>query len=409
MLLDRFLTVDKYQDESMSPEKNFITLFNITMYILNRLDDHNNTQTRNHLTNPDNPSEILYDPYKCWSYLKKRLNEITEDKLTAVTKSLHLCCIMKSDSLLSYLDKFQNIVREYYHYSGKMPDTQAAQILIMSLPQLSETTVGLIHATVTPLSRKDVSDYLRQYEQRHDWTLSAIHEVKGVYSLTSSRNKKSNNLKCSKSVCVGPHPEKDCWYKPENFKKNEKCLARRRGNPSASYSYTSNAKTKGWKKVTHPSANSVSNSESMTFHTVFKDVTASTSAVQTDHTKWALHDTGPTNHVFKHKDMFDQSSFKEHESSSKQLKLAGGEVSLNMKGVGSVNLKAGDELVFDLKDCLWVPDLTHNLVAGGLLKAEGVKEVFNDKDPSHFALVEENLAIFNGHIGQDNLMHIQLD
>lgn len=180
MQLDKYLTVDKYVDKSLASEKNEITSLNITTFILNRLDDHNNTQVRNHLTNPDDPSEILYDPYKCWIYLKTRHNEITGDKLTAVTKALHACKILKSDTLTSYLDKFENIVREYYYYRGQMPDTQTARMLILSIPSRSETNVELIHATVKPLTQKGVSNYLRQYEQRHDWTSSAIREVKGV-------------------------------------------------------------------------------------------------------------------------------------------------------------------------------------------------------------------------------------
>lgn len=223
--LDKFLTVKEYKDPLLLSEKNVITSFNITTYILNRLNDHNNMQARNHLTDPEDPSEILYDPFKCWSYLKQRHNEITEDKLTAVTKALHACKILKSDTLSSYLDKFENLVREYYYYRGQMPDTQTARMLIMSLPALSETTVELIHATVKPLTRKGVSDYLRQYEQRHEWTSSAIREVNGVSASSSGGSKKTSNVRCSELVCVGPHPERECWSKPENFDKREKFLS----------------------------------------------------------------------------------------------------------------------------------------------------------------------------------------
>lgn len=106
MGLIKFLKVDNYVDPDLSEAMNEVTSFNITTFISNRLDDHNNTQTRNHLTDPNDPSEIIYDPFKCWSFLQLRHNEITEDKLTAVTKALHDCKILKSDTLSSYLDKF---------------------------------------------------------------------------------------------------------------------------------------------------------------------------------------------------------------------------------------------------------------------------------------------------------------
>lgn len=246
MRLIKFLKVENYKDPSLSEETNEVTSFNITTYILNRLDAHNNTQTRNHLTDPADPSEILYDPFKCCSYLQKRHNEITEDKLTAVTRALHKCKILKSDSLSMYLDKFKNLVREYYYYCGQMPDTQTARMLIMSITSLSETTVESIYATVTPLTRKGVSDYLRLYEQRHEWSSTAIREANGVGSVNSV--KKISGSRCSETVCVGPHPEKECWSKPENREKKESFLARRK-SPNSTSSSSNKHTVRGVKKV----------------------------------------------------------------------------------------------------------------------------------------------------------------
>lgn len=62
MRLIKFIKEENYRDPSLSAEKNDITSFNITTFILNRLDAHNNTQTRNHLTDPCDPTEIVYDP-----------------------------------------------------------------------------------------------------------------------------------------------------------------------------------------------------------------------------------------------------------------------------------------------------------------------------------------------------------
>lgn len=407
MSLDKFITVKNYSDSSLSKDKNEITAFNITTYILNRLDNHNNTQARNHLTDPDDPSEILYDPFKCWTYLKLRHNEITGDKLTAVTKALLSCKILKSDTLTSYLDKFENIVWEYYYYRGQMPDSQTARMLILSIPTLPETTIELIHATVKPLTRKGVSDYLRQYEQRHEWTSSAMREVNGVSATGSSGSKKNSGPKCTEDVCVGPHPSKECWSKPENHDKRDRFIFRRRGNPSAN-STTPN-KVRGVKKVNKASTNSVTSTDVVSFHTSYEDVIATANAVQKSPDDSALHDTGATHHVFKDETLFDDSLFISQDGSSKRLKLAGGGVSLNVKGVGLVKLKAGDGTVVELKECLWVPEVARNLIAGGLLKSKGVRELFDENDPTHFSLVRGDLAVFNGYIGSDNLMHILLE
>ena len=56
MSLDNYIKIQNYSDDHLSKEKNRVTAFNITTYILNRLNDHNNTQVRNHLTNPEDPT-----------------------------------------------------------------------------------------------------------------------------------------------------------------------------------------------------------------------------------------------------------------------------------------------------------------------------------------------------------------
>lgn len=160
--------------------------------------------------------------------------------------------------------------------------------------------------------------------------------------------------------------------------------------------------------MTRPSANATSVSDVLSFHTSYEEVGGCAHATSTTSCDWALHNTGATHHVFKDRSLFDDATFKKNSGSSKRLKLAGGDVSLNVQGVGNIKLKAGDGTTFELKDCLLVPDLSRNLVAGGLLKVKGVRELFDDTDMPSFSLVKGNLALFNGYIGSDNLMHLKL-
>lgn len=213
-----------------------------------------------------------------------------------------------------------------------MTDTQSARMLIMSIPSFSETTIKLICATVWPLTRKGVSDYLRLYEQRHEWSSHAIREVNGVAAGQSQ--KKNTTTKCTETECIGPHPAGDCWSKPENFEKRDKYFARRKGQSStASGSGQSpSSNIRGVKKVIRPTVHSVSSGDPLAFHTAFKDMGGSASAVHTGHDDWALHDTGATHHVFKDPKFFKNELFKENDVSSKRLKLARGDVSLNFKG-----------------------------------------------------------------------------
>ncbi|KAG0141519.1 hypothetical protein CROQUDRAFT_25354, partial [Cronartium quercuum f. sp. fusiforme G11] len=58
--LHKFIKLAGYVDPSLLTEEIKKTSFNITTFILSRLDAAN-THTRNFFTNPKDPSELLYD------------------------------------------------------------------------------------------------------------------------------------------------------------------------------------------------------------------------------------------------------------------------------------------------------------------------------------------------------------
>lgn len=108
--LDLFITKEKHVDRNLSELENQKTRFIVTTFILNHLDGSNNLQSRNHLSDPDDPQVLIYDPHKLWTFLKNRHAKITEVKLTVVTKALYACNIQRNDSLSNYLDKFENLI-----------------------------------------------------------------------------------------------------------------------------------------------------------------------------------------------------------------------------------------------------------------------------------------------------------
>lgn len=89
--------------------------------------------------------------------------------------------------------------------------------------------------------------------------------------------------------------------------------------------------------------------------------------------------------------------------------MAGGDVSLAVDSIGKIRLKAGDGTILELSDCLYVPELRKKLIAGGTLKRKGVREIYNDSEPTYFALVKDGLALFNGVILQNGLMNVKID
>lgn len=122
-----FVSVADHMDPNLTADENEKVKFNLTVFFLNHMDADNNNRVCNLLTHPTNPDEIVYDPFVCWFELKQHHNRISEDKLEAVTKALYSCRIQKGDSLKSFVDKFENLIREFYRYKGELSDAQSAR------------------------------------------------------------------------------------------------------------------------------------------------------------------------------------------------------------------------------------------------------------------------------------------
>lgn len=412
--LHPFLTNEDYSNVSLSVQQNMKTKFIITNFTLNHLDSTHNIQARNHLSSPSDPHVLVYSPIKIWSFLKNRHAWITEVKLAAVTRALYACKIQQLESLSAYLDRYENLVREFFMYRGQLSDHQRARMLIDSISTLSGTTTELIHAQVVPLTRQGVADYLREYETRQGWTSPAMREANSADA--SSHGKHTQNKyrgRCSEDECIGPHPDKDFWAKPENARITEEYLARRQGDQKINSSSASTASTvKGRKKISPPAANLATftgDLDILSLHASYEDVTPSTAVASSTPTSsqiWVPHDTGATNDMVNNICLFDKSSLKPVSSSNKGVKLAGGGISLAVHSEVCVRLKAGDGSTFKPRYCLYIPELSKNLISGGRLRLKGVRELYDEGDNSSFSLVLNGLAIFNGYIGSNGLMNI---
>lgn len=73
-----------------------------------------------------------------------------------------------------------------------------------------------------------------------------------------------------------------------------------------------------------------------------------------------------------------------------------------------MRLRAGNDSTFELKDCLYIPELTRNLIAGGILLRKGVEIRINPNNSSCFSLVLNNVAMFNGLFLSNNLMLVEI-
>lgn len=138
-----------------------------------------------------------------------------------------------------FVDKFENLIREFYRYKGELSDAQSARQLLSAIPSLPINVVDNIHDKVEPLTRQGVAAYLVRYEDRHGWSSTAIREANRASANGVSNTQKWNQTGCTPSVCIDPHLERNCWSKPENADKKKSFLARKRGDKPENQSQSS--------------------------------------------------------------------------------------------------------------------------------------------------------------------------
>lgn len=327
-----------------------------------------------------------------------------------------------------------------------MSDTQSARLLMSAKPTVysNETLTALVYVVVVPFMRLGLITYLRQMEENLSWTTPAIQQanlchvrsVETSYNFYSNSSSSRTRRKCTATQCFGPHRPSDCFAKPGNEKRRAEWIARKeqlreqrdevRANTAQSQPTPSIV---GMRDIVgspalypsndilslHVSLNLIECEPSSTNKTLaspalFGEVpTANIANSSSGDSDWALHDTGATHHIFNDIKYFIPGALTKNDNQSKRLNLAGGSASLAVHSVGRVRLLAGDRTAFELNDCLYVPELDKHLIAGGLLKRKGVREVFSSTNANCFSLVLGTKALFNGLFSTNNLMIVKLD
>lgn len=124
--------------------------------------------------------------------------------------------------------------------------------------------------------------------------------------------------------------------------------------------------------------------------------------------KVAMIDTSASHYMMKDESLFVKGSIVNNTDRTAVLRLAGGDATLPIKGFGEyVEVNShGERIVF--KDVLYVPELTHNLLAGGRLTRLGVTTELL-KEP-HFRLVDKKKELFLGlFVRVGSLMFVNLN
>lgn len=279
----KYMKKSTYKDLNLSDAEHKKVKFIITTWLLSLMDNENARRCRVHLTTrstrADDESEdsddesdndslliMLYEPAMLWKFLRSHHQAISESSLSVIDETLHALKISTGDSIVCHMDKFDNLMLDYYMYKGKMSDIQSARLLIRTLSgRLSETTLELIYQTVKPLSRRGVSEYLKEYEARNGGFSTAATREANLLVAASSNSIQSNSrptlVKCTREKCVGIHHTPDqCFSKPANFKLRDEWLAKKEAERSGTFKPKSN-QVIGMKEILAPSASLAMGSE----------------------------------------------------------------------------------------------------------------------------------------------------
>lgn len=201
-----------YKDPNIFNAEHLKVKFILTMWMLSLMDTENMRRCRVHLTvrspnldnNPDDSDDesdddslmiMSYKPSLLWKFLKSHHQSISESSLSLIDETLHSLIISSGDSLVCHMDKFDNLLLDYYMYRGNMSDVQSARLIIKTLgARLSETTLELIYQTVKPLMSRGVSDYLKEYEARNGGFSTASTREANMSVAASSSSAQSNSI-----------------------------------------------------------------------------------------------------------------------------------------------------------------------------------------------------------------------
>lgn len=180
----------------------------ITTWMLSQMNVNNERRCRTHLTSyTGGMMDVNYDPHKMWVFVNTYHCSITGARLTVITSTLHGPKQSSTDSLTTHLDNFNLVLSEYYKFSGKISETQAACLLISTLLPEYDTMVKIIYMTVKDLTIPKVSLLLLELEvQSGGWANSAVYKISTASAQSCSPSDQPiRRAKCTRAVCIGPH------------------------------------------------------------------------------------------------------------------------------------------------------------------------------------------------------------
>lgn len=120
-----------FKDSNLTDAEHRKVKFIITTWMLGLMDVENARRSRAHLTtrssthdddtdgsNDDSDDDSIlvmsYEPALLWKFLRSHHQAFSESSLSVIDETLHVLKITSSDSIVTHMDKFDNLMLDYY-------------------------------------------------------------------------------------------------------------------------------------------------------------------------------------------------------------------------------------------------------------------------------------------------------
>lgn len=379
----------------------------ITTWMLGNMDDVNRSRFEPKITiytTEDGP-ETQDLPAKLWKAVNEHHSSRSEELKLLLERSLNLIVQPVNLPLLSHIENFQTAVTKYKTAGGQMSDEDLGRKLLISLnnryfqnaKEIAILGIKEYDKVVSELKKRldAVAMLTRTPTVPHQTTVVQHSAEASAVNNSFSRNKFSN--KCTKKRCTGiNHSPDQCFKKPGNKHLQREWIEQRvklgqwNGEPPKNLS-SSSASAMTLQEPTieelEQAFNAINPSAS---HVSLKSLSSKNSTHKSTNTE-VLIVTAASHHMFKDKNIF--SSYINTLDKEDYLDMAGGNATLKIHGRGEVKFIGPDGHIFELKNCLHIPDLKRSLIGGTILLKD---DYITTKEGSNFTISKDGKCAFTG-------------
>lgn len=417
---------DDYIRSDVCPEGMGGDLFKVikkslVSWLLCSMDENEARRFKAKITSVNEEGEpiTIYQPARLWKEVRKHYLSKSESVKLACEIALDNLKQLPGQDLIQHIEAFDHKVNELISQDGAISEISKSHKLVKSLN-------NTWHRKGMDFLDNNITDYQEMCHKLRASYETAIlmrgpqtsrYESRDTATITS---KARLRMKCTPSRCFGGdhHTPENCFRRPGN----EGMRARWEEELKRSGKWRSSLQPRGSERGQTTSSNAEETlleleglrleDRDITYNVVVHgDYHCSSippfAMTEDKESRYGLLDTGASHHMFNDDSFFDEGSFISNQDPAAKLSLAGGDATLDITGFGTVTIvnSLGEQVKFG--DCLLVPGLTRNLIAGGRMIRAGATTTLL-KDPE-FKIVNGKKELLTGYfIGDGSLMFVKL-